>query len=148
MRCFFTWKLLVKLVKHFRVELFKGIPYAQPPVGSARWNPPMKLESFDQLNKDEFQHHRWRTDRTGLETNTCTKRTFWKPVTVHEDNFNWVHPICTKPIESSLWRRLFGSQHLSTSRYWAVNSNHDLDSRRRISNWIWYETLYKGHTLG
>ena len=38
------------------MELFKGIPYAQPPVGSARWNPPMKLESFDQLNKDEFQH--------------------------------------------------------------------------------------------
>ena len=38
------------------MELFKGIPYAQPPVGSARWNPPMKLESFDELNKDEFQH--------------------------------------------------------------------------------------------
>ena len=38
------------------VDLFKGVPYAQPPVGSARWNPPMKLNSFDELNKDEFQH--------------------------------------------------------------------------------------------
>ena len=40
----------------FSVDLFKGIPYAQPPVGSARWKPPMKLNSFDELDRDEVQH--------------------------------------------------------------------------------------------
>ena len=38
------------------MDLFKGIPFAQPPVGSARWKPPMKLNSFDELDRDDVQH--------------------------------------------------------------------------------------------
>ena len=39
------------------VELYRGVPFAQPPVGDLRWKPTVGLEKFSDLGKgDNFQH--------------------------------------------------------------------------------------------
>ena len=45
------------LDEYHNVELYRGVPFAHPPVGEQRWKPPIGLESFSDLGKgDEFQH--------------------------------------------------------------------------------------------
>ena len=45
------------LDEYHNVELYRGVPFAQPPVGNLRWKPTVSLESFSDLGKgDDFQH--------------------------------------------------------------------------------------------
>ena len=38
------------------IEHYRGIPYAQPPIGKLRWKPTRELNSFDDLNRFAIQH--------------------------------------------------------------------------------------------
>ena len=43
--------------EYHNVELYRGVPFAQPPTGDLRWKPTVGLESFSDLGKgDDFQH--------------------------------------------------------------------------------------------
>lgn len=54
------------------VTVFKGIPYAEPPVGNLRWTPPRSLQSWEGVRKAE---HFSRSKRLSATSNKM-KRSF------------------------------------------------------------------------
>ena len=81
-------------------ELFKGVPYAQPPLGELRWKPPMPAKSWDgPLHTVNFtrQCPQWMGtkdlyesfERQDIVGEDCLMMDIWRPVT----NYNVKLPI-------------------------------------------------------
>ena len=34
-----------------KVEVYRGVPYARPPVGDLRWRPTVRIDSFEELER-------------------------------------------------------------------------------------------------
>ena len=59
--------------------IFKGIPYAKPPVGALRWKAPQPIEPWDGVyHADRFRERGWQ------EADTEGEVPFWKEKLVKE----------------------------------------------------------------
>ena len=73
------------------VELFKGVPFAQPPVGELRWKPPMPVKSWDEPlhagnvtrqcsqlmgTQDSFEYF----ERNDIVGEDCLTMEIWRPI--------------------------------------------------------------------
>ena len=87
------------------VELFKGVPFAQPPVGELRWKPPMPVKSWDvplnTLNvtrqcpqlmgtKDSYEYY----ESIDIVGEDCLMMDIWRPVQHYNKKLPiavWIH---------------------------------------------------------
>ena len=66
-----------------RVEIYRGIPYAQPPLGSLRWRPTVSLDSFDGLEQHINSCPQGYTDET--ENEDCLTLNIFRPADLSEN---------------------------------------------------------------
>jgi para-nitrobenzyl esterase len=83
------------------IEVFKGLPYALPPTGAARWTPPKPAPRWEGMRDAShygaacFQPHGNAgiyTDTPPVESEDCLFLNVWAPKTVHKAPvFVWIH---------------------------------------------------------
>jgi para-nitrobenzyl esterase len=85
-----------------QVRVFKGIPYAAPPVGNLRWQPPQPAPKWhDTLAAKDFGHHCYQTnpfaDMTFLDagpSEDCLNLNIWSPAKAKPGSLPvmvWIH---------------------------------------------------------
>lgn len=68
--------------KHESIEVFKGIPYAAPPVGNFRWRPPQPPKPWsDPRRCDKFGAKSWQNNKRGggERSEDCLYLNVWTP---------------------------------------------------------------------
>ena len=85
------------------LRVFKGIPYALPPVGAARWKPPVPMPRWDGRQKSNRVRARLlpahsRSSRTSTPairmpmSEDCLSLNIWAPADAHNAPvFFWIH---------------------------------------------------------
>lgn len=81
------------------VAVFKGIPYAAPPVGAFRWRPPQPVKPWEDVRdatKDcaDCPQRAW-PGATAIQSEDCLFLNVWKPASANKDSklpvMVWIH---------------------------------------------------------